>query len=41
MPVWFTIGCLALTAGYLYLSDVADNGPAHRAQKFNRLPVER
>jgi len=27
--------------GNLYLSDVADNSPAHRVQKFNRLPSER
>jgi len=27
--------------GNLYLSDVADNSPAHRVQKFSRLPAER
>ena len=27
--------------GNLYLSDVADNSPAHRVQKFHRLPAER
>jgi sugar lactone lactonase YvrE len=27
--------------GNLYLSDVADDSPAHRVQKFSRLPAER
>ena len=27
--------------GNLFLSDVADNSPAHRVQKFNRFPAER
>jgi hypothetical protein len=29
------------SAGNLYLGDVADNSPAHRLQKFRRLPAER
>ena len=34
-------GIAADSKGNLYLSDVADDSPAHRVQKFTRLPAER
>lgn len=34
-------GIGADSQGNLYLSDVADDSPAHRVQKFTRLPAER
>jgi hypothetical protein len=34
-------GIAADSKGNLYLSDVADESPSHRVQKFIRLPAER